>query len=281
MAGIWLPQDDFNNVPDQTAAILGPSPPPPPPPIPFDCWPTPDTENPPLAKTIPSYLYVQYNDDDALQAFVKAYNNLTQQFLDIFNGLNLPVYIKQSGDLLDWVAAGLYGFPTRPTLVSGTLPIYGAYNTQAYNTAVYDSYVVGGALVYTPVTDDVFRRIITWHFYKGDGTNFSIDWLKRRIARFLFAGPDCLLPNIGPTPQISITFGPGNIVYINLIETVYQYSDDAIYDTFAYNTSPYSGDSVVFARLTPIALAQVFRDCVNGGFLELPPQFQWIVQIIA
>ena len=35
------------------------------------------------------------------------------------------------------------------------------------------------------VTDDVFKRILTWHFYKGDGKNFSVRWLKRRIWRFL------------------------------------------------------------------------------------------------
>jgi hypothetical protein len=35
------------------------------------------------------------------------------------------------------------------------------------------------------VSDDLFKRIMTWNFYKGDGYYFTIPWLKRRIMRFL------------------------------------------------------------------------------------------------
>ena len=38
-----------------------------------------------LAKAIPSYLYVQYNDDDDLQAFVQAYNELAQEIITWLN----------------------------------------------------------------------------------------------------------------------------------------------------------------------------------------------------
>jgi hypothetical protein len=260
-----------------------PPPPPPPPPTPFTCWAVPPVQGTsPLSVTIPAYPYWQYNDDDSVSAFFTAYNLLTQQYIIAFNTLNLPVYPLLSGNLLDWVAAGLYGFPTRPTLTTGTLPVFGAYNTQTYNgnNSVYNATHRSGTLVYMPVSDDVFKRIITWAFYKGDGKVFSIRWLKRRIARFLFAAPGCLNPNIDQTYQISITFGAGNIVYINLIEALYKFEATAIYDQFTYGSQPYVGKAVKVAQYPQIALAQVFKDCVDGGFLELPFQYQWIVQIV-
>lgn len=256
-----------------------PPPPPPPSPPPFTCWPTNPTLNPPETQIRQSYLYVQYNDDDALQAFVAAYNNLAQQFLDLMSGLNLPVYPLVSRTLLDWVAAGLYGFPLRPTLTSGTLPILGAYNTVAYNVLPYGGQKRSGVLVYTPVSDNIFRRIIIWHFYKGDGFQFNIRWLKRRIARFLFASPLCLNPNIDQTNQISVTFGEGNIVYIDLIETIYRFMP-LPYNSFPYGAKPYSGPLTAVGSSPSIALAQIFKDCMNGGFLEMPFQFQFFVNIV-
>lgn len=244
----------------------------------FTCWPAqPITGTPPLSLTIPSYLYVQYNDDDALQAFVKAYNGLTQEFVAWFNTVSLPIYPLLSGDLLDWVAAGLYGFPERPVLGSGTLNPIGALDTYAYDTLAYNGSAVGGNLVYNPVSDDVFRRIITWHFYKGDGKVFNIRWLKRRIARFLYGGENCLNPNVLPTYTISVQFGPGNIVYIGLLLGVYKISRGAAYDSFAFNSVGYDGQLALIQSFSQAALAQTFIDCVNGGFLELPFQFQFIV----
>jgi hypothetical protein len=34
--------------------------------------------------------------------------------------------------------------------------------------------------------DDIYRRIITWHFFKADGNYFSTEFLKRRVWRFLY-----------------------------------------------------------------------------------------------
>ena len=285
----WMPVDLWDDSAPFTHGAINqavqivnasPPPPPPPPPPPFTCWPIPAvTGTNPLSNTIPAQPYVQYNDDPAIQAFFTAYNNLTQQYLNAFNSLNLPIYPLLSGNLLDWVAAGLYGF-TRPTLVSGTLPRLGALDTQAFNTVPFNTDYHTGKLVYTPVSDDIFKRIITWHFYKGDGTNFDIRWLKRRIARFLFAAPGCLNPNIDQTYQISILFGAGNIVYINLVETVYEFLPTSLFNTAPFNTQPFEGKPTIVTRYPPIALAQVFKDCVNGGFLELPFQYDWIVNII-
>ena len=62
-----------------------------------------------LSKTIKSYLYFEYRGDEDCQAFVDAYNQLAQEFVDWFTGIDLPVYTGDqiNGPLLDWVAAGL------------------------------------------------------------------------------------------------------------------------------------------------------------------------------
>ena len=139
-----------------------------------------------LQKTIPSYLYVQYQDDDDLQAFVAAYNGLAQGYVNTFNQLNLPVYSGPlvAGDLLDWVAKGLYGLQ-RPTLALTHSTGIGAFNTYTLNSIPFNGRVTSSTSDLFPVTDDIFRRIITWSFYKGDGQVFCTTWLKRRAMRFL------------------------------------------------------------------------------------------------
>ncbi len=169
-----------------------------------------------LTDIIPSYLYVQYNDDDNLQAFVAAYNTLAQQYLDWFNSINLPIYTSSSiaGSLLDWVAAGIYGL-YRQTLQSGKSQILGPYNTNVFNSLPYNTQKTIGSINYFQTDDDTFKRIITWSFYKGDGFQFSIKWLKRRLQRFLngVAGTD---QGTDQTYPVSVSFAPGNNVTIDL-----------------------------------------------------------------
>src|SRR5215472_3249732 len=59
-----------------------------------------------LTTVIPSYLYQEYSDDEDLQGFVEAQNEMQQNYVDTFNALNLPIYTSYpvSGALLDWVA---------------------------------------------------------------------------------------------------------------------------------------------------------------------------------
>jgi hypothetical protein len=164
---------------------------------------------PPLGPTtlggiIPSYLYQQYQDDDALQTFVEAYNVMAQEWLDWFNQINLPVWSCLSGPLLDWIGSGLYGYP-RPTLsvvtVNGTT---GPYNTMAYDETVYNEGVVSESTVYVPVTDDIYQRMLTWHQYKGDGYQFTMRWLKQRVHRFLNGANGVLLINDN-TDDVSVS----------------------------------------------------------------------------
>jgi hypothetical protein len=158
-----------------------------------------------LQKTIPAYLYQQYFDDGDLQAFVAAYNDTTQRYINTFNQLNLPIYTGLSGDLLDWVGRGLYGYP-RPTFGGVADVNVGPLNTYGPNDSVplNSQKVIFGTP--SPITtDDIYKRLLTWHFYKGDGKVFSIPWLKRRIKRFLI-GTSGTSPLISNTNDISITF---------------------------------------------------------------------------
>lgn len=155
--------------------------------------------------TIPSYLYFQYSDDENLPALIDAYNTMTQNNVDWFNSLNLPIYPLLSGTLLDWVGEGLYGYP-RPVFSSTTK----ITSNGAIDTFVTDNLPISAAdyssegTSYT-IPDDIYKRVLTWLFYKGDGHQFSITWLKRRLYRFLFA-PAGWDINIAYTPMISVTF---------------------------------------------------------------------------
>ena len=172
----------------------------------------------PLQAITPSYLYTQYADDDNLQAFVAAYNEIAQQYLNTFNALNLPVYTSPSisGALLDWVGVGIYGYP-RPTLPSSAPMVLGPLNTYGPLMAPVLNAGTATTETYAATNDDIYKRLLTWHFYKGDGKQLSIQWLKRRIMRFLL-GTDGTAPNIDFTYQISVTFPGSRVVDISMPE---------------------------------------------------------------
>ena len=153
---------------------------------------------------IPTYLYTEYNDDFDVQSLVDAYNAYAQGYLDYLNNLNLPIYTNGNiqGALLNWVGEGIYGF-LRP----GCLPSEGSFAEGPLNTFLIDGLVLNG---YAPAsgagffdtTDDIYKRILTWHFYKGDGRQLSIPWMKRRVFRFIY-GLNGAAPS--PYPDTTIT----------------------------------------------------------------------------
>lgn len=174
------------------------------------------------SNTIKSYLYQQYQDDLDLQAFVNAYNAYTQSYVDWYNQTALPIYapltttdvstglsitsLGLTGALLDWVGAGLYGYP-RPTI--GT-PAGAIYGTGTYGVSVYGAGNVGSVTL----DDDYYRRVLTWKLYRGDGFYMSLNWLKRRIKRFL-TGANGTVPSISTTAEISVTgAGPNGIIIV-------------------------------------------------------------------
>lgn len=201
-----------------------------------------------LDKIIPAYAYVQYNDDDNIVAFFNAYNGAAQYYLDWFANVNLPIYTGLSGTLLDWIAQGLYGM-TRPTLESVGALAKGPFNTTPFNTIPFNAFVPGTPDTFFQASDDLFKRVMTWQLYRGDGRYFTMKWLKRRVYRFLY-GANGAAPSAADTSQISITIA-GDIVTINL--------------TAVTGVSP--------------TILSAFLYVILGGIVELPAQYLFEVII--
>lgn len=232
-----------------------------------------------IKSVIPAYLYEEYNDDDALQAIFDAYNQMTQAYLDWFNTTPLAVYTSDniSGLLLDWIAQGIYG-TVRPALPNGGNKDLGMYNTLAFNTGTYNEFEIIGPQVLYQTTDDVFKRILTWNFYKGDGFGFSVPWLKRRVMRFLL-GADGTAPGIDNAYQISVTFGANNSVTIRILNGIRTVIGGALFNSNLFNTFGYDELATSFQRLAPLSEAAVFKAAVDGGILNLPFQYTYTVVV--
>lgn len=230
-----------------------------------------------LQNIIPSYLYNQYNDDDDLQAFVDAYNGMAQALLTWFNYASLPVYTQLSGAMLDWIAEGIYGI-VRPYLTSGITLDEGPFDTYTLNSIAFNSPKQVSSDTTTLASDDVFGRVITWHFYKGDGKVFDIRWLKRRVCRFLFGYQGTDIPN-DQTYRVSVSFGVGNQVNINILEGQRTVLSSAAYNQFGFNTTAFNSETASFAPYDPIPIAQTFKVAVENGILELPFQFTYVVSV--
>lgn len=134
---------------------------------------------------IQSYPYVQFADDENITAWFDAYNTYAQQYLDWFNNTPLAVYTRSeiSGALLDWVANGVYGCYRTPIAFGNSRSI-GPLNTYTPNYIPFNQGKELSDVTSFTMTDDIFKRVITWNFYKGDGVQISVPWLKKRIARF-------------------------------------------------------------------------------------------------
>jgi hypothetical protein len=159
----------------------------------------------PLQQVINSYLYIQYNDDPALQAFVDAYNSIAEGFFDWFKATPLSVYTLPAinGPLLDWVALGLYGI-ARPLISTFATVSGGPFDSNTFSSFAFDSRKIVSPGTAQLANDDIYKRVMTWILYLGDGKQTTIDWLKKRIARFLF-GPGGTDISLDLIQQISIS----------------------------------------------------------------------------
>jgi hypothetical protein len=167
----------------------------------------------------PAYVFQQYADDDNIWAWFTAYNQIAEQYLLWFNTLNLPIYTGGivSGALLDWVALGIYGM-VRPSVTTGSTRSLGAMATLAMSETPMAWRTVTSTETLQSTTDDIFRRMMTWNLYKGDGFVFNVEWLKRRVLRFV-NGPNGISPVIDNTFSVSVSMS-GNVFTV-LVTTTY------------------------------------------------------------
>lgn len=224
---------------------------------------------------VASYLYQQYSYDDTTQyltPFFDAYNKTSQDNLDRINNLNLPIYWGLSGKLLDWVALSLYGFE-RPVLPKGSSRTLGLYNANEINNFSYNEEYIEAPQTFYETTDDIFKRIITWNFYKGDGQQFDIQWLKRRVVRFLVGGAN---PKIDEHWQVSVTFPLPGEVLIGIRNGISLGEGGSLFNTFEFDQTPLNTNTKLIP-LIPTDLAPVLASAVNAGVLQLPVGFTYTV----
>ena len=155
-----------------------------------------------IQTVIPSYLYQQFADDQDLQAFVSVYNEMSQGYLDWFNSTPLGLYTSSniSGPLLDWTLQGIYGI-YRPVITSGTSVTEGPVATYPIGERAVGTWYSATVTSLT-ANDDLYKRLATWILYQGDGVQMTVQWLKRRVNRFIngaFGADTSLdsLPSIG------------------------------------------------------------------------------------
>jgi hypothetical protein len=240
-----------------------------------------------------SYLYQQYNDDEDLIVFVMAYNAMTQQYITWFSSVMLPVYAENpmvNTKLLDWVAEGLYGMK-RPTLSSGLTSNIGPFNTAMFNQLMFNEDFFDDPGPSFLTDDDTFKRILTWHLYKGDGKLFNTRWLKRRIERFLTGDQGGNGQSSAGTPgtadmrppdqtyDVSVIFGPNNQVSINLKVARRVVTGGAMFNSGMFNEFEFNemGTSATLSVVSP--WAPVFKAAVEAGVLELPFQYAYQINV--
>lgn len=254
-----------------------------------------------LTKIIPSYPYVEYDDDENIVAFFTTFNSLAQGgYMDWFVEVALPVYtgFMIVGDLLDWVAAGLYG-QTRPVLpfandgaLVPAIPNMFVPNASVPNDSGTSAFFgggrigldfvigispIGGGTTPNPTdsfytSDDVFKRCLTWNLFKGDGKTFNVRWLKRRVKRFL-DGPNGIDPGIDETYDVSVKFGAGNLVNIILVGAPPTIGAAAVPNGFVPNELVPNDEDLTYAS----DRGRLLRAAIETGALQLPFQYRYAV----
>lgn len=222
-----------------------------------------------LEEIIKSYLYTQYNDDDDIQAFVSAYNAMAQNIYSWMVKANLPIFVGgyNAGDQLKWIARGIYGVK-QPVLVSGKQTIYGPYNAMMFNQLPFNGRRVVDQSEQVVVSDDLFKRIMTWNFYKGDGYYFTIPWLKRRIVRFL-TGVDGVDVVNDQRWSISVLFSDSG-ASILIIKGYRKLTDASMFNNFSYNSQVFNQKKSLLIKSTNYEYASLFKQAFDSGLLHMP-----------
>ncbi|WP_168194425.1 hypothetical protein [Formicincola oecophyllae] len=137
--------------------------------------------------TAPAYSFVQFADDPSINAFMTATNQTAQGGLDwlLQHPLALWTAPQMKGGLLAYSLYCLYGQGRPNTNFTILKTSSGAINDTDVNRMEIDGQNMDTVTVSPLEADDILKRVATWNFFKGDGFNFTIPWLKRRVMRFL------------------------------------------------------------------------------------------------
>lgn len=227
----------------------------------------------PMQSVIPAYLYTQYADDPNVAAFFTVINQIGQGYLNWFNQTPMAVWTSPSvsGSLLNWIGSNLYNTP-RPVISSESSSSSGAMATDPMATQAMASFILNTSGTAQAASDDLYKRTLTWIRYKGDGFQATIEWLRRRIARFLYGanGSDI---DIGLITNVNI--GNTGTVKIGGFNTF-------AWNTFAWNTTEiqtFTSGGVLYIKIPNLTVSQSFVDLFNSGYLPVPIQIKYILTI--
>lgn len=222
-----------------------------------------------LKQIIRSYLYTQYNTDADLQALVDSHNDLAQEIYDWLRTTTPPVFVGENtvGSLLTWAVKGIYG-QDRPVLVTRREQIVGTFNNLNYNSLAYAAFRQEETVEFPVFDDDLFKRILTWNFYRGDGFNFTVSWFKRRIMRFLLGSNGHDIPNDAHY-SISVIFAE-NEMTISVQKQYRKLSGNVLFGKLVYNTFPYNDTTSTSYEVGNYPYASLFQKAFSSGLLNMP-----------
>ena len=224
----------------------------------------------PLANVVPAYLYEQYSDDESLQAFIGALNSVSQGYLDWFNDTHLALYTSDyiSGQLLDFTANNIFGIP-RPTISTLSKTTKGAINSSAINTKAINRIVQIQSGTAQLSTDDIYKRVMTWVLYNGDGKQTSILWFKRRISRFLYGinGTDVSVDELNMVSIIPTMYETVSGINVNPVNA---------FAINSFHTEP--AKQIFLTIIVPsTSIWQILKSLLEQGILSMPYQVSFLV----
>ncbi len=225
----------------------------------------------PLQTTLPAYAYQEYADDPYFQAFISAYNRISQGYLDWSNQNIFPVYTNPniSGPMLDYVGNNLYEIG-RPVISTRSIKKYGAVNTIAINSLAMNGFRIVQGGTAQIADDDIYKRTMTWFLWRGDGIQMSVEWIRRRIARFLY-GEDGTDFDLGLLSSVSISslskFPRGAI---NTVSINYMGMNNFI-------GPDYHKMRIIVPSSNPVS--STFKILFESGYLPVPFQVSFIVGV--
>lgn len=227
----------------------------------------------PLQTIVPAYVYTQYNDDEYVTAFFTAFNEMAQGYLDWFNETPLPVWTSPnvSGSLLDYIGNNIYGI-SRPVISTSGKTTSGELGTNVLGTHPMGTLSIVESGTAKIANDDIYKRVLTWTLFKGDGIQMSVEWIRKRIARFLY-GVDGTDINVGLITNVSLTFP--------------SFPYDSVTGELGTNILGIHPMGVLYSkRLHDITItlpsgtvSTVFYDLFQSGDLPMPFQMNFTVQI--
>lgn len=222
-----------------------------------------------LNDIIKSYPYTQYNDDENIAAFFSAYNKIAEDIYEWMKNANLPVFSGgyNAGDQLKWIARGVYGVKP-PILVSGKQQVYGPFNSTSFNQLSFNARDVVNKSEQVVASDDIFKRVMTWNFYKGDGFDFTIPWLKRRIMRFI-VGDDGVDITNDEHWSISVLFSSDG-ASISIVKGYRKLTESSVFNAQVFNSRAFNQKTSVLIKSNEYEFASLFKQAFDSGLLHMP-----------